>query len=91
MCADITETLKACCGTGGSYNFNKDVTCSEVGKIGNQKVNLTTATCSNTKAYLNWDGIHPSHAANRAAPLDFFAGKHITPGGFGCVVNTTQF
>lgn len=89
--ADITETLKACCGAGGSYNFNKEVTCSEIGKIGNQAVNLTAATCSNTQAFLNWDGIHPSDAANRVAALDFFAGKHITPSDFGCVVNTTQF
>lgn len=88
---NITETLKACCGSGGSYNFNKEVTCSEVGKVGNQQVNLTVSTCSNPKAYLSWDGIHPSHAANRAAATDFFNGKHITPSGFGCVVNTTQF
>ncbi|KAG0619372.1 hypothetical protein M758_4G135000 [Ceratodon purpureus] len=88
---NITETLKACCGTGGAYNFNKDVTCSEIGTVGNQAVNLTTAPCSNSKAFLSWDGIHPSNAANRAAAAAFFAGKHITPSNFNCSANTSSW
>lgn len=45
----------------------------------------------NSRAHLSWDRIHPSQAANRAAAAAFFSGKHITPGDFGCVANTSQW
>jgi alpha-L-fucosidase len=83
--SDVTETLKACCGTGGSYNFNKQVTCGHVGTIDNQLVNLTTSTCDNSLEYLSWDGIHHSNTFNKAAATAFLTGKHISPTpGFNC-------
>lgn len=82
---NVTQPLKACCGVGGSYNFNKDVWCSYTGKVGNEFVNLTTAPCANRQAHLSWDGIHTSNTFNKAAATAFLTGKHITPtGGFNC-------
>jgi hypothetical protein len=80
--------LKACCGGGGYYNFNKDVLCGEIGTVGKNTYNLTTA-CDNPGGHVNWDGIHPSHTVNKAAINLFYAGKYITP-NFSCTANTTQ-
>jgi hypothetical protein len=85
LLADVTSPLKACCGVGGAYNFNKDVLCSYTGMVGNEFVNLTSAPCSNRAAHLSWDGIHTSNTFNKAAATAFLTGKHITPaGGFNC-------
>jgi alpha-L-fucosidase len=82
---NVTQPLKACCGVGGSYNFNKDVWCSYTGMVGNELVNLTSAPCANRATHLSWDGIHTSNTFNKAAATAFLTGQHITPsGGFGC-------
>lgn len=83
--ADVTAPLKACCGVGGAYNFNKEVQCSYTGMVGNEFVNLTTAPCANRAAHLSWDGIHPSNTFNKAAATALLSGRHITPaGGLNC-------
>lgn len=82
---NITQPLKACCGVGGYYNFDKKVTCGNTGVIGNEFVNLTETYCANPAGYLSWDGIHTSNALNKAVATDFLSGKHITPdGGLNC-------
>nr|GLL38796.1 acetylajmalan esterase-like [Ipomoea trifida] len=40
--------LKACCGTGGKYNFDGSKTCGSDG----------VSACSNPAQYVHWDGIH---------------------------------
>ncbi|KAM7478628.1 hypothetical protein LguiA_026841 [Lonicera macranthoides] len=48
---DIESRQKACCGTGGKYNFNMTRTC------GNPQVPV----CANPGRYLSWDGLHQTH------------------------------
>ena len=86
---NVTAPLKACCGVGGAYNFNKDVTCGHSGLVDGKFVNLTMTLplqpCKDEKAVLSWDGIHTSNTYNRAAATAFLTGKHITPaGGLNC-------
>ncbi|KAG0564188.1 hypothetical protein KC19_8G090500 [Ceratodon purpureus] len=86
---NVTAPLSACCGVGGSYNFNTGVTCGHAGLVDGKFVNLTTSLpatpCANPRAHLSWDGIHTSNTFNKAAATDFLTGKHITPaGGLGC-------
>jgi alpha-L-fucosidase len=82
---NVTSPLKACCGVGGAYNFNKAVQCSYTGLVGNEFVNLTAAPCANRAAHLSWDGIHTSNTFNKAAVTAFLTGQHITPeGGLNC-------
>lgn len=85
ICADVTEPLKACCGTGGYYNFNSKVTCGNTGVVGLQYVNLTETYCSNPAGYLSWDGIHTSNAVNKAVATQLLSGNYITPAlGLNC-------
>ncbi|KAI5679795.1 hypothetical protein M9H77_01022 [Catharanthus roseus] len=42
------EMQKACCGTGGDYNFNATRLCGFPG----------VPVCSNPERYISWDGIH---------------------------------
>ena len=87
-CSDVTTPLRAGCGYGGKYNFNKEVTCGYTGKVGNQFVNLTAKPLdpSFTAGVLSWDGIHTSNTLNKAVATDFLLAKHITPaGGLKCI------
>jgi len=89
---NVSEPLKACCGVGGEYNFNKDVTCGHAGEVEGKFVNLTMSLpsmpCKNPRGHLSWDGIHTSNTFNEAAVTDFLLAKHITPeGGLGCSPN----
>lgn len=87
---NVTQPLKACCGVGGSYNFNKDVWCGYTGLVGNELVNLTTAPCASRGSHLSWDGIHTSNTFNKAAATAFLTGQHISPaGGFSCSPDLT--
>nr|XP_017221503.1 PREDICTED: GDSL esterase/lipase At5g45910-like [Daucus carota subsp. sativus] len=45
--------LVACCGGGGSFNFNSSASCGRTG----------SKTCTNPSTYANWDGIHLTEAA----------------------------
>ncbi|KAH7845576.1 hypothetical protein Vadar_003670 [Vaccinium darrowii] len=50
---DGASTQKACCGTGGDYNFNLDKMCGAPG----------TSVCQNPSEFLSWDGIHLTEEA----------------------------
>jgi hypothetical protein len=85
----VTDPLKACCGKGGWYNFNKKVTCGHAGMVEGKFVNLTMTLpvqpCKNLSSVLSWDGIHMSNTFNKAAATAFLTGKHVTPaGGLNC-------
>jgi hypothetical protein len=81
---NVTTPLKACCGTGGKYNFNKDVWCGDFGTVEGKFVNLTIP-CANPAGVLSYDGIHTSNTVNKALATAFLTGKHIYPeGGFKC-------
>ncbi|KAK8671895.1 hypothetical protein V6N13_038478 [Hibiscus sabdariffa] len=47
------ETLKACCGTGGLYNFNPSMRCGYP---------PLEQCCNNPSSYVSWDGIHYTEA-----------------------------
>ncbi|KAG0575663.1 hypothetical protein KC19_5G021500 [Ceratodon purpureus] len=80
----ISGTLTACCGYGGSYNFNQSLFCTHSGVVNGSDIELIYP-CLNSTAYLNWDGIHPTAQMNWIAATAFFNGTHITPiGGFNC-------
>lgn len=85
----MTAPLKACCGVGGDYNFNKKVQCGHAGWVDGKFVNLTMSMplmpCEDPNAHLSWDGIHTSNTFNKAAVTAFLTGKHVTPeGGLNC-------
>ena len=91
---NVTAPLKACCGVGGAYNFNKKVTCGHAGMVEGKFVNLTMTLplqpCADLKSVLSWDGIHTSNTFNKAAATAFLTGKHITPaGGLNCAPDFT--
>ncbi|XP_019195036.1 PREDICTED: acetylajmalan esterase-like [Ipomoea nil] len=46
--------VKACCGGGGTYNFNKNKSCGREG----------ATVCTNPKAAVHWDGVHLTDAAH---------------------------
>ncbi|KAI4296887.1 hypothetical protein L6164_036806 [Bauhinia variegata] len=45
--------LKACCGSGGPYNYNASAVCGEPG----------LAACDDPSQYISWDGVHLTEAA----------------------------
>lgn len=44
----VSDVLKACCGTGGAYNWNGSAVCGMPG----------VPACANPSAYVSWDGVH---------------------------------
>ncbi|GJN04782.1 hypothetical protein PR202_ga22354 [Eleusine coracana subsp. coracana] len=56
---DEGSLLQACCGAGGTYNFNINMMCGEPG----------TSTCTNPARHVSWDGIHLTQQAYRAIAL----------------------
>ncbi|CAN0880690.1 GDSL esterase/lipase At1g28580 [Linum grandiflorum] len=47
--------LKACCGTGGPYNYSASLGCG----------NPMVKACEDSSTYVNWDGIHFTEATYR--------------------------
>ncbi|PIN23290.1 Sinapine esterase [Handroanthus impetiginosus] len=63
------DTLRACCGAGGPYNFNDLVRCEQPG-----------ATCCNDPSiFTNWDGFHFTEAACRLIAQGLLQGPYATP------------
>lgn len=62
--AGFEESLRACCGHGGKYNYNKHIGCG--GKITVQgKQVLVGKPCKDPSRWINWDGVHYTQAANK--------------------------
>ncbi|XP_027931133.1 GDSL esterase/lipase At1g28600-like [Vigna unguiculata] len=61
--------FKACCGKGGSYNFNASIMC------GDPSVNV----CGDPSKYIGWDGIHLTEAAYKLIAQAFIEGPHSQP------------
>ncbi|KAL2490458.1 GDSL esterase/lipase [Abeliophyllum distichum] len=45
---DLNSLQKACCGTGGAYNFSPTKMCGAPG----------VSVCPNPYKYISWDGVH---------------------------------
>lgn len=76
--AGFEQPLMACCGVGGPpLNYDSRVACGQT-----KVLNGTTVTakgCSNSSAYINWDGIHYTEAANQYVVAQILTGKYSDP------------
>ncbi|KAL1807289.1 hypothetical protein ACET3Z_030357 [Daucus carota] len=60
----FAHPLRACCGHGGKYNYNRNVGCGGKIKVNGTEV-LIGKSCQNPSVVINWDGVHYTEAANR--------------------------
>ncbi|KAK4753611.1 hypothetical protein SAY87_001715 [Trapa incisa] len=60
----FTEPLRACCGHGGKYNYDKNFGCGSTIKRGGKDV-LVGKSCEDPSKHVNWDGVHFTEAANK--------------------------
>ncbi|WVZ99159.1 hypothetical protein U9M48_044498 [Paspalum notatum var. saurae] len=63
------EALKACCGTGGEYNWNGSAVCGMPG----------VAACGSPSAYVSWDGVHYTESVNRYVAMGWLYGPYADP------------
>ncbi|CAL5095701.1 unnamed protein product [Urochloa decumbens] len=63
------SALKACCGTGGDYNWNGSAVCGMPG----------VAACPDPSAYVSWDGVHFTEAVNRYVAQGWLYGPYADP------------
>ncbi|KAL6012789.1 hypothetical protein ACLOJK_003278 [Asimina triloba] len=56
--------LRACCGHGGKYNYNKKLGCGGKVIVRGKEV-LIGKACSNPSTAINWDGVRYTQAANK--------------------------
>ncbi|CAK8530672.1 unnamed protein product [Lathyrus sativus] len=61
--------LKACCGMGGSYNFNGSELCGKSGVV----------ACDDPSQYISWDGVHLTEAAYRLIAHGIISGPYSLP------------
>ncbi|OMO65343.1 Lipase, GDSL [Corchorus olitorius] len=65
----LTNTLTACCGGGGPYNFNISKFCGRPGS------NL----CEDPSTYISWDGVHFTEAAYKLISKSLLDGSTTIP------------
>lgn len=65
----VNDVLKACCGTGGAYNWNASAVCGMPG----------VAACANPSVYVNWDGVHFTEAVYRYIAEGWLYGPYADP------------
>ncbi|KAI3764181.1 hypothetical protein L2E82_14184 [Cichorium intybus] len=61
--------IRACCGSGGPYNYNPLAPCGLP----------LVSVCDDLDTYANWDGIHFTEAANRIISKSLFQGPYTRP------------
>ncbi|CAL9115016.1 unnamed protein product [Musa textilis] len=66
------DTLVACCGNGGRYNYDPNALCGEMTAA------TPMAVCSDPSSYVSWDGVHLTEAANKNV-ADGFLGPFTIP------------
>ncbi|KAH1063226.1 hypothetical protein J1N35_028213 [Gossypium stocksii] len=52
----FTETLRACCGGGGRYNYSSSMACGDP---------PLTTSCKDPSSHVSWDGLHYTEATYR--------------------------
>jgi hypothetical protein len=60
----FAESLRACCGHGGKYNFNIHVGCGGKKTVHGKQL-LVGKPCQDPSVWVNWDGVHYTQAANK--------------------------
>ncbi|KAK8643939.1 hypothetical protein V6N13_013216 [Hibiscus sabdariffa] len=63
MVSGSRETIRACCGGGGVYNYNSSRIC------GNPPVKQC---CSDPSSFVSWDGVHYTEATNKWIAMTVF-------------------
>nr|XP_043624247.1 GDSL esterase/lipase At1g28590-like isoform X2 [Erigeron canadensis] len=61
--------LKACCGGGGTFNYNSSAECGMA----------SASVCDQPDKYVNWDGLHFTEAAYRVIHNNLFQGPFTNP------------
>ncbi|KAG8385465.1 hypothetical protein BUALT_Bualt03G0048100 [Buddleja alternifolia] len=61
--------LRACCGTGGIYNYNASAECGIV----------PSTSCDDPSSLASWDGMHFTEAAYRVIAQGLLEGPYTTP------------
>ncbi|XP_059657826.1 GDSL esterase/lipase At3g26430-like isoform X1 [Cornus florida] len=56
--------LRACCGHGGKYNYNKNMECGTKITVDGKQV-LVAKSCKDPSVAISWDGVHFTEAANK--------------------------
>lgn len=64
----FSNTLTACCGGGGPYNYNLSSTCGEGSSL-----------CDDVSLYVSWDGVHLTEAAYKFIATGIMNGPYTTP------------
>ncbi|KAL2473675.1 GDSL esterase/lipase [Forsythia ovata] len=65
----FTNTLRACCGVGGPYNYNASAMCSTP----------PATSCNDPSRYVSWDGLHLTEAAYRWIAQGLLEGPYTIP------------
>eukprot|EP00246_Nothoceros_aenigmaticus_P004140 TRINITY_DN1553_c0_g1_i3.p1 TRINITY_DN1553_c0_g1~~TRINITY_DN1553_c0_g1_i3.p1 ORF type:complete len:171 (-),score=5.49 TRINITY_DN1553_c0_g1_i3:218-730(-) len=73
----LTNTLQACCGTDGPYNFDLSLPCGRSKVV--DGVECFYNLCTNPAEYVNWDGIHFTEAFHSIVGQAFLAGQYLEP------------
>eukprot|EP00253_Pinus_taeda_P020216 PITA_20216 len=71
------ETIRACCGVGGNYNYDANIWCGSTGTINGTTVEAKA--CANPASYIIWDGVHWTEHANRQLTQAILGGKYFEP------------
>ncbi|XP_051125540.1 GDSL esterase/lipase At1g31550-like [Andrographis paniculata] len=74
------QVLMACCGAGGTYNFEPAKQCGG---------NPQATSCRDPAEYINWDGVHNTEAANRFIAQGLFQGPYTDPPFSTICLNST--
>lgn len=83
-------TTTACCGTGGQYNFDSSITCTNSAIVNGQIV--TASSCSDPSSHVSWDGVHFTESANRYVATQILSGNYFQPPfALHQMCNLTQF
>ncbi|KAF3777934.1 GDSL esterase/lipase [Nymphaea thermarum] len=63
------SALRACCGSGGPYNYNANAACGEA----------AVNACEDPSKYVNWDGIHLTEKAYETIANGLLSGQFTEP------------
>lgn len=75
--AGFEHGIRVCCGRGGKYNFNRFSQCGTTTVVNGTE--FTVGPCKNPSAYVLWDGIHLTEAANEWVFKQVVNGKYSDP------------
>ncbi|BBN17326.1 hypothetical protein MPTK1_7g13650 [Marchantia polymorpha subsp. ruderalis] len=71
------KLLRACCGIGGRYNYDKSRSCTAAYTENGQS--KTVGACADPDQHVNWDGIHDTEAYSRVMATFALTGQFLDP------------